>query len=369
MKTVKLGEILESQNSARRPIKAMDREPGSTPYLGASGVVDYVEGFTHDGTFLCLSEDGENLRSRKAPVAWVQEGRFWANNHLHVFSGSSKDELKFVQYAIESQQLSSYITGSTQPKLTKANALSIEVPTLDFESRCTIGSLLSALDEKIAANEQVMSISKELSMSLADSATGRCALREVATIYKSPIGVAQMDGKTVTSYSLPAFDDGWAPRVDGGSVKSGKTLLKQPVVLVSKLNPRIPRIWGVDSLPKGDSVASTEFVALVPKSGIKVAHLWAAVSSPDFTKDMLHRVTGTTGSHQRITPQSMMEVEVNDPRELTDETKALLESLLRSVNLRAEENQRLARTRDELLPLLMDGRITVKDAERVVEEA
>lgn len=65
----------------------------------------------------------------------------------------------------------------------------------------------------------------------------------------------------------------------------------------------------------------------------------------------------------------MMEVEVNDPRELTDETKALLESLLRSVNLRAEENQRLARTRDELLPLLMDGRITVKDAERVVEEA
>ena len=60
---------------------------------------------------------------------------------------------------------------------------------------------------------------------------------------------------------------------------------------------------------------------------------------------------------------------MNDPRELTDETKALLESLLRSVNLRAEENQRLARTRDELLPLLMDGRITVKDAERVVEEA
>lgn len=64
----------------------------------------------------------------------------------------------------------------------------------------------------------------------------------------------------------------------------------------------------------------------------------------------------------------MMEIEVNDPRGLSEETKILLEPLLRSVNLRAEENQKLARTRDELLPLLMDGRITVKDAERVVEE-
>lgn len=33
-----------------------------------------------------------------------------------------------------------------------------------------------------------------------------------------------------------------------------------------------------------------------------------------------------------------------------------------------EENLRLAATRDELLPLLMSGKITVKDAEKTVEE-
>lgn len=46
----------------------------------------------------------------------------------------------------------------------------------------------------------------------------------------------------------------------------------------------------------------------------------------------------------------------------------LLETLERSRVNALKENLRLAATRDELLPLLMSGKITVKDAEKTVEE-
>ena len=44
------------------------------------------------------------------------------------------------------------------------------------------------------------------------------------------------------------------------------------------------------------------------------------------------------------------------------------DALLGRLGSARDENLRLAATRDELLPLLMSGKITVKDAEKTVEE-
>ena len=112
---VRLDEELRNFDYARRPIKSSERVRGPIPYLGASGVVDHVEGFTHDGEFICVSEDGENLRSRNTPIAWVQRGQFWANNHLHVLGGVPLPRLRFYAAAIEASNISGYLTGSAQP--------------------------------------------------------------------------------------------------------------------------------------------------------------------------------------------------------------------------------------------------------------
>lgn len=171
----------------------------------------------------------------------------------------------------------------------------------------------------------------------------------------------------VAHFSLPAFDTGSAATDTPASIKSVKNLLQEPVVLVSKLNPRIPRIWAVDRLPGKHAVASTEFVALAARD-VGIGSLWAALLDPRFTQSLLERTAGTTGSHQRVKPEQMLDVDVPDVRELAPEKKELVESLCRKVNEAADENQRLSATRDELLPLLMSGKITVKDAEKTVEE-
>ena len=55
-------------------------------------------------------------------------------------------------------------------------------------------------------------------------------------------------------------------------------------------------------------------------------------------------------------------------RELPNFDVELLNSLNLLIEYRTQETQTLARTRDELLPLLMSGKITVRDAEEASAE-
>ena len=56
----KLSDIADRFDKLRVPITVSDRKPGDTPYYGANGIQDYVEGFTHNGEFILVAEDGAN---------------------------------------------------------------------------------------------------------------------------------------------------------------------------------------------------------------------------------------------------------------------------------------------------------------------
>lgn len=367
MKMIQLGDQLKNFDSARRPIKSADRVGGDVPYLGASGVVDFVEGFTHEGQYLCVSEDGENLRSRRTPIAWVQTGQFWANNHLHILGGVSIARLKFFEAALAHADITGYLTGSAQPKLTQSALRAILIPAKSASEQAAIGEVLGALDEKIAANRRVQEASKELAVALAGRAERLCPIEDLALITKRSVAPKAMD-EHVVHFSLPAYDEGAAQVEDSSTIKSSKLLLTDPVVLVSKLNPRFPRIWGIDALPNGMSVASTEFLPLRPREPLGVGALWAALSAQEVTARIVSNVAGTTGSHQRVRPDDLIAVTVPDVRTLPVEAQATLGTLCRAFNQVVAENKALAATRDELLPLLMTGKVTVTTAEKRVEE-
>lgn len=58
---VALTEITECLDSQRIPLKQDSRAKGIYPYYGASGIIDYVDNYLFDGTFVLLGEDGENV--------------------------------------------------------------------------------------------------------------------------------------------------------------------------------------------------------------------------------------------------------------------------------------------------------------------
>jgi type I restriction enzyme, S subunit len=71
-----LGQLVNNFDALRVPIRESDRRRGSYPYYGASGIVDYVDDFLFDGDYLLVAEDGENLRTRALPIAFMAREKF-----------------------------------------------------------------------------------------------------------------------------------------------------------------------------------------------------------------------------------------------------------------------------------------------------
>lgn len=154
-KTYQLGELTVNYDGKRKPVKESDRKPGPYPYYGASGIVDYVEGYIFDGDYLLIAEDGENLRTRQTPIAFMAKGKFWVNNHAHIVTGNERADTRFLMYALQISDVNAFLSGAVMPKLTQGNLnrISITCPSI-FEQR-TIAQILGTLDDKIELNRKI----------------------------------------------------------------------------------------------------------------------------------------------------------------------------------------------------------------------
>ncbi len=141
-----LGELSKNLDSKRKPITSRLREPGEIPYYGASGIVDYVKDYIFDGNYLLVSEDGANLLARNTPIAFSISGKNWVNNHAHVLEFETYAERKFVEYYLNSIDLTPYISGAAQPKLNKKNLEIISIPDPSLKEKERIVVILDKFD-------------------------------------------------------------------------------------------------------------------------------------------------------------------------------------------------------------------------------
>ncbi|MFW1934984.1 restriction endonuclease subunit S [Acinetobacter sp. ULE_I046] len=141
-----LGELAENLDSKRKPITSGLRDAGDIPYYGASGIVDYVKNYIFDGDFLLVSEDGANLLARNTPIAFSISGKTWVNNHAHVLKFDTYAERKYVEYYLNSIDLTPYISGAAQPKLNKKNLENISIPNPSIDEKVRIVSILDKFD-------------------------------------------------------------------------------------------------------------------------------------------------------------------------------------------------------------------------------
>ncbi len=150
----KLGEVCEIANTQRKPIKASLRKKGSVPYYGANNIQDYVEGYTHNGEYILIAEDGsKDLKNYS--IQYVN-GKFWANNHIHVVKNKEKLNNKFLYYYLNTFDFIPYLTGGNRAKLTKSNLVNIpiSIPPIDVQEE-----IVRILDKFTELNKE---LNKEL---------------------------------------------------------------------------------------------------------------------------------------------------------------------------------------------------------------
>jgi type I restriction enzyme S subunit len=132
------------------------------------------------------------------------------------------------------------------------------------------------------------------------------SLADLLKLHKGSVNPLIHPDVLFSHYSLPAFDNGQIPVFEyGAEIKSNKTTVPTDAVLVSKLNPHIPRIW-LPSVVGSNAVCSTEFLPFIPTSRTTINFVYALLIEPSFMLSMSQLVTGTSNSHQRIKPDSVL---------------------------------------------------------------
>ncbi len=141
----------------RIPVSSKEREnrKGIYPYYGAQGIVDYIDDYIFDGAFLLVAEDGENLRSNNEPIARIARGKYWVNNHAHILESNGKCDIRYLCYCLNTINIRGYITGSAQPKLNQDNLLSISINLPPLEKQVYVADVLDVLDRKITLNTRM----------------------------------------------------------------------------------------------------------------------------------------------------------------------------------------------------------------------
>lgn len=285
---------------------------------------------------------------------------YWPLNTTLYAKDFRGNDPKFAYFWFLGTDLSAFNSGSVQPMLNRNYIANIPVNVPPLPEQRAIAATLGALDDKIESNRRAAELARDLLDAMADEAAARLStvpLRAIASLKKETVKPELMGSTVVAHYSLPAFDDGERPeRTHASTIKSNKLLVRGRAILLSRLNPRTYRSWWVDCDDSVPSIASTEFAVLQAEGAGGLPGVWLAIRESNFRQELARRVTGTSGSHQRVRPEDMLDIMVPDTRQLSIAELQRTESVLSRTEAHRDESQRLAALRDTLLPELLSGR-------------
>ena len=184
----------------------------------------------------------------------------------------------------------------------------------------------------------------------------------IATLSKVQVNPQEHADEVFDHFSIPAFDAGVRAVVEfGEAIKSNKFLVAEGCVLLSKLNPRIARIWLPPS-PRGrQQIASTEFLVFVPRSGFDRHYLYCQFQQSSFREELAQSASGTSNSHQRVRPVDVLHKAVIVPPSPVRKGFAdIADPLFALSAANHAESATLAEVRDYLLPTLLSGQVRVE---------
>jgi type I restriction enzyme S subunit len=147
----RLGDIVELFDAKRIPLASDVRakRKGKYPYYGATSIMDFIDDYLFDGTFLLLAEDGSVIDDRGRPVLQYVWGQFWVSNHAHVLQGKNGFSTEMLHVVLKDANITGIVNGAVQLKINQANLLSFEILIPDKHTLNNFDLLLKPIYQKI----------------------------------------------------------------------------------------------------------------------------------------------------------------------------------------------------------------------------
>ena len=283
-------------------------------------------------------------------------------------------------------------SGSGQ-RYTLSNDTIGNIPVLipSIEEQRTIGKVLADIDRKIELNKLINDNLEEMAKQLYDywfvqfdfpneegkpykSSGGAMvwneklkreipkgwsgvSLKDLAVTSRNAI--TPVENEVYQHFSIPSFDACGSYSLDNGSdIKSDKFVLQEGQLLVSKLNPWFNRVVWV---PRGTNIiGSTEFVVLNPNNKSESGYIYSVIKSPKFVAYCSQAATGTSHSQRRVSPDVLMAFKVAYEPGVVQKYGCFMENIQKRQAELLSETATLTKQRNEFLPLLMNGQISIQ---------
>lgn len=360
-----LGDVIDIFDSQRVPLNSGERHErqGPYPYYGAQGVIDHVDDFLFNGRYILVAEDGENLNSKKLPLALIAEGKFWVNNHAHIIRGKEGvvDDI-FLHACLNWVDIKPFITGAAQPKLSQGNLRLIEIPVPNLITQRRIAGILSAYDELIANNQRRIAVLEQMA---------RALYREWFVYFRAPGGVMNEGDEVPEGWTIELIES-LVKRISVGKRFDQRTVsetgavpvLDQGKTGVIGYHDEVP---GVNASPANPVIVfanHTCYQRLIHFPFSAIQNVLPIVTKPERDHNIywLHwTIMGRVAfnDYKGHWPELIAKEVAVPPKGLCQRFGQMVAPMhLHILNLeRATEN--LRRTRDLLLPRLMSGRVEV----------
>ena len=375
-KEYKLGEVVNILDSKRIPLSSKERSArqGCYPYYGAQGIIDYIDDFIFDGTYLLIAEDGENLKSQKQNVAQLASGKYWVNNHAHILESNGESDIRYICYLLNTLDLSGYITGSAQPKLNQANLVKIAFKLPPLEIQKDIADYLSVFDDKIEVNRKINENLEQQAQALFKSWFVDFEPFKNGEFVESELGMIPKGWRVGTLFDVAEIYD-----------KKRKPLSGKERENMNRVYPYYGATscmdYVDDYLFDGIYTLIGEDGSVVKENGLPyMQYVWGKFwvnnhahilqGKNGFSTEMIHVLLSmtnirhlVTGAVQAKLSQANMQKIILPipPKEVVDKIRQLIDIIYENKRILEDESRRLSELRDTLLPKLMSGELKVNE--------
>ena len=368
-KTNKIIEVADIFDNLRIPVTKNQRKPGNTPYYGANGIQDYVSGYTHDGEFVLIAEDGAN-DLQNYPVTYAS-GKIWVNNHAHVLAGvNSKADTRFLAYLLKKVDFAAVLVGGTRAKLNGKTLKNIEVTLPErLKEQQAIASALSDFDDHIDNLTELIEKKKAIrDGALEDLVSGRTRLdgfngewisvklSDFAQINPSsalPEVFKYVDLESVKGITLM----GWRVERKETAPSRAKRLAQFGDIFFQTVRP-YQRNNYLFELSDEDVVFSTGYAQLRTKNDARF--LFLLLRQDDFVNEVLDNCTGT--SYPAINPSKLSDIKIYVPID-KNEQQAIAEVLTamdEEIESLKIEKEKMIQIKEGAMDDLLTGRVRLK---------
>ncbi|GAA4701407.1 type I restriction system specificity protein [Phytohabitans rumicis] len=306
---------------------------------------------------------------------WSDTDYWPLNTTLYVADFKGNDP-QFLYHLFETLDLTGFDSGSVQPMLNRNYIAGIEVRIPDLRTQRAIAEILRALDDKVVTNDRAGKLAVSLTEAEFAQATSSVVAGTVAFE-----DVAEIGGGATPKTSIDGYWNGdirWATPTDVTALRVPYLSQTSRTITESGLASCSSRLYPAGAILMTSRATIGAFaVARVPlavNQGFIVVNARDEINQWWLFHEMRARVdeflSHANGATFLELPRGRFKkLELRMPT--VEQARAFGSKVGPLHDMAAQlmaETAALGATRNELLPLLMSGRIRVRDAEKVMEE-